>query len=599
MKSAADPPSPAPSDGPSDAALTPRLERLRALRSAWGVLSPNVLDQRGEEIAETGRALTDHLSKVMNSENEIGSDILGGLDTLLEEFETSIRRVAVDVPISQLRSTLPAYRENDRRGLLDLLDVMLGQDPWFESPPTDRIGVVDYLITLLCTRPGGSVGQIGHDPVRLTPRLEALCESSDLPDDARLAEVEAEFFAASNLDGEDLRQELQQRRLRGRKGELGMAFFAPRVLRAIVTYNAALLVRVADEIVDSGDWGLVEGDPGSVVRRPTGSVFASRPLRALAAAVRRRLAGEAAEPTAIDRIACALDLDYLEDAERRALDNPALATREDTLGTTILVGLMSRSLAVLSIDLQEAGFSPDEISDAWIAELDGIFQQEISQHIAGDGYKLACALSELKTKFLFAPLADQFREHKATQRPPTRKLVEAKPVWSPEPEESGSAKGHESDRPASPRRGENARDLVRHALEADDRARSGRRERTRFGQIPWATIGQGAAALALAFAVAVFFLAGPNRDLDRLDREQLQQVSPYLSQGKRDGAGAGRSFVGRVADRWLTLPIEEREAIADEIVTRLRERGMQQIMIYDDDGRIRIQALGSQPTRVL
>ena len=88
-------------------------------------------------------------------------------------------------------------------------------------------------------------------------------------------------------------------------------------------------------------------------------------------------------------------------------------------------------------------------------------------------------------------------------------------------------------------------------------------------------------------------------DLDRMNASQLAQLSPYLEAGKRDGEGAGRSFVGEIADTWLTLPPNEREMIAEDLVDRLRAQGMQQVMIYDADRRVRIQALGSQPTRVL
>ena len=39
--------------------------------------------------------------------------------------------------------------------------------------------------------------------------------------------------------------------------------------------------------------------------------------------------------------------------------------------------------------------------------------------------------------------------------------------------------------------------------------------------------------------------------------------------------------------------------IAEQIIDRLRAAGMQQVMIFDDDDQVRIQALGSQPVRVL
>ena len=67
----------------------------------------------------------------------------------------------------------------------------------------------------------------------------------------------------------------------------------------------------------------------------------------------------------------------------------------------------------------------------------------------------------------------------------------------------------------------------------------------------------------------------------------------------RDAAGTGRSFVGEIDEAWLALPRDERVAIAEQIIDRLRAAGMQQVMIFDDDDQVRIQALGSQPVRVL
>ena len=71
----------------------------------------------------------------------------------------------------------------------------------------------------------------------------------------------------------------------GRKIELGPLFFEPRVLRAIVTYNAAQLERVTDAILDAGDWGIVEvAADAESASEPSGTpVFESRKLRRIAA----------------------------------------------------------------------------------------------------------------------------------------------------------------------------------------------------------------------------------------------------------------------------------------------------------------------------
>jgi hypothetical protein len=106
--------------------------------------------------------------------------------------------------------------------------------------------------------------------------------------------------------------------------------------------------------------------------------------------------------------------------------------------------------------------------------------------------------------------------------------------------------------------------------------------------------------MTLAIAIAGFmFLQSNGSGLERWSRDQLSEISPYLARGKRDSAGSGRAFIGTIDESWLTLPPNERGQAADELVLRLRELGIRQIMIYDDGDDLRIQALGSQPVRTL
>ena len=76
------------------------------------------------------------------------------------------------------------------------------------------------------------------------------------------------------------------------------------------------------------------------------------------------------------------------------------------------------------------------------------------------------------------------------------------------------------------------------------------------------------------------------------------ELSPYLSSGKRSGEGNGPAFVGRLGDAWSELDSGKQRIEARVLVKALRARGIREIMLYDDDGRLRIQALGSQPLRI-
>ena len=67
------------------------------------------------------------------------------------------------------------------------------------------------------------------------------------------------------------------------------AFFAPGVLRAIMTYNAAMLKRIDEEVWSSQDWGVPAGDDAAGDGLPVLEHPAFPPL---IAALRQREAGE-------------------------------------------------------------------------------------------------------------------------------------------------------------------------------------------------------------------------------------------------------------------------------------------------------------------
>ncbi len=617
------------------APLALRLERLRALRSAFGALAPSAVTEAGREIAEAGRALTRRLAEASREPAPPSAIALAQIDTALDAFESTMRRLACGVAVAQLRATLPGRMSNDRRSVLDLLDLMLGDGIDDLQRLSDRIGTIDYLITLSCTHGARRHGIVAHDPVSLTPRIAALCERQGSHDDPRIPELETEFFGAVAMESDRVHEEIQRRSLRQRKIELGPLFFEPRVLHAIVTYNAAQLERVTDAILDAGDWGILDvaSEEGAARETAGGSVFASRGLRRIAAAVRERIRGEAGSDSPERRIAVALDLEDLEDSELEVLEADSVGTSDDPIGTAILVGLLCRSLAVLSIDLQGLGLASDDVSDLWVDELDARFRKEIEERLASDAYKQACALTELKNKFLFAPLADRLREehvltHCAVRKskpavdasgaqttPAKASAAIARPPSSPAkstahgarsaPDGAPSANGRPAPdhgtRPGKPeRRRTSARDLVREALDEDRRGR----ERSALARSPSHRLARvwiaRAALLAAAIAVAVqLYFARGDRDLEPFSREQLASVSSYLVEGRRNGEGRGPGFVGTVDDRWTSLPHDGRQAEAETLVEHLRARGLEQVMIYDRERRLRIQAIGSEPTRAL
>lgn len=554
-------------------ALRARFERHRALRSAWGVLAPSGLSAEKQDIAETGRALNDDLIKLA-SQDPSGENAaaIREIDARLDALEGGMRAIGLEVPVAQLRSTLPARIAGDRRGVLDLLDLILGAEIEGLGGTEERIAAIDYLITLLCTAGAGTDAGALQDPVTLTPRLYGLCERSDVDYDSRLPEIEAEFFAAADMWEADARGEIALRTLRRRKTELGSNFFAPRVLRAIVTYNAALLKRIDEEVLGSLDWGPLphaSEEPGAGA-----SVFEAPALPKLAEALRRRAAGDAPDLCAVDRVAWCLDLAYPDKSERAALLCESAGLLGDLKATAILVGLLCRSAVVLEEEFLEIGISPQRLSGEWVQELEEALKQEINRRIAGDDYREACLLSELKSKFLYASMAGVRR----------------------------TKRGRGSARPAASSHEEVAR-AARQI--ADEAIESERTEASRGGpgdRMAWLWAYSGRAAAAACCVLLALALAGAllsDRELDRYGSGELDRLSAYLSRGARSGEGTGTAFVGTIDTEWCALETAEQEQVAKELVRKLRAQGVREIMVFDDERELRIQALGVQPARVL
>lgn len=559
-----------------DHELRARFERLRALNSAWGVLAPFGLQDDWRHVVETGRAVSGRLAELAAQPFERRDHMaLAKLDALLDTIESEMLGLAFEVPVAELRSTLPPRLASERRGVLDLLDLMLAAEEAEQPGLAGRISALDYLITLLCT--GGSrVGEeASQDPVGLTPRLHALCERADADDDPRLADVEAEFREAADVAEEDARDEIRLRRLRRRKRELGPSFFAPRVLRAIVAYNSALSRCIDRGVWDSRDWGSLPG--AGTASQGSASVFETEALPRLAEALRRRADGAPPTTSAVDRVAWCLDIASLEPTERAALLSPSAGRAGDLEGTTVLVGLLSASAVVLEGELPGIGISPESLADGWVRELDEVLRREVNQRIASDAYQDACALSELRTRFLYSLRSESRREPRRAPPGPTRPRFEQV--------------------------ARDARDLAGEALVGEtgpDRV---------GGAPPWIASRSWSRALlakrAATAAVAALALLGlgrillPGDDLEGWSRAELERVSPFLSDGARNEHGRGPAFVGTLDDAWLRLAPPQQEHAARELVSALRGRGVQQVMVYDDERRLRIQALGVQPVRVL
>ena len=234
---------------------------------------------------------------------------------------------------------------------------------------------------------------------------------------------------------------------------------------------------------------------------------------------------------------------------------------------------MCRTGAAFEEELPQIGILPSRLSGEWLREIEQALQQEVKQLVTADQYQQACVFSELRTKYLYAPLdVERMSRERAAPKSEPPRAREA-------PRKSSAAQ---------------ARELFEQGLaEASPTEGAGFR-------LPWAQLARlcgvaCAAGLALVLAVPFFW----NGDLEGYSGDELRRVSVHLARGSRNGDGKGSAFVGAMKDDFFMLDAGKQTLEAQRIVDRLRARGVREIMIYDGDKHLRIQALGSQTVRVL
>jgi len=299
-------------------------------------------------------------------------------------------------------------------------------------------------------------------------------------------------------------------------------------------------------------------------------------LPRLAESLRRRAEGSAPTTSAIDRVAWCLDLDSLDKVERKAVLAASVGRPGDLPGTTILVGLLCRSAPVLEGEFPSIGISPEQLSTEWVRELDEALKQEVNAGITGDAYQQSRVLSELRTRFLYASMSDVHRERR--HRAPRAEAPSLERVEREARQLAGEALENSRSRP-------------------DDASANDWKD---WRHWPWVWLarvaGAGAVVGVACWALLPLLFGG---DLDRLSGSELERVSPYLSRGARSGEGRGPAFVGTIDDDWSELSPDARNAAATKLVEALRAQGVREVMVYDADRRLRIQALGEQSIRIL
>ena len=83
-----------------------------------------------------------------------------------------------------------------------------------------------------------------------------------------------------------------------------------------------------------------------------------------------------------------------------------------------------------------------------------------------------------------------------------------------------------------------------------------------------------------------------------LSELDLYTISAQLDSGYRDDFGPSPLFIGTVGAEWEQLSSAEREQSAREIVTRLGESGVREILVYDAGRRTALHFAEGLPLRI-
>ena len=562
--------------------LAERLAQLEGFEAAQRVVD-GITRESGASVAEISASA--RIRALARSHSDLSGVGLKRIDAALRQIKVAIHGRALELSPNSLEDALEIERIENRGGLLALLEILIDAaavvDPSRLNPALNR--TVLRIAVSLCRPHEGASTRVTCDPVFLSPGFHAWCRGADSVSDPEARALELEFFAAAILETEELSGSDGLERRQKLIDSMGTRIFEPRVLRAVVTYEIALAaIQARPPLIDSPDSSVMEGH--DAVRGDVklgSSVFCSEPLRKLGGSLNQRLGGAACSTTPEGRIAWALDLTGLRAAEQEALRSPNLATDQDPLGTTILVGLLGRQEKILGVELQEFGIPPSQVLGGWREELAGVLQNEIHAALKREAYALSCAISEVKARFL----SEGGALLSAAEGPPTASQATL----------VGLKVGETGKTTARP---ESARSLVEAALRQPEVSAP---KKPGYGQTRSA-LGRLTLIVFLGLAVgaaAWFSSSGLGSEIEALSAEQLHSVSPYLSSGGRNLNGAGPAFVGQFDDRWHTMQRRQRRAAAQSLVERLRSYGVSQIVIRDENDRVRLQALGQQPIRML
>jgi hypothetical protein len=299
----------------------------------------------------------------------------------------------------------------------------------------------------------------------------------------------------------------------------------------------------------------VESPPPVPVAPFAGSALDSPPLREIVVAIgcllRRQDAGEGPAP----EIAAALDLSKLSAYETNALRDAEPGPVTNVVATAITVGLLGKDLAALGDRLARVGISAEQLQTEWISELESRIRSEAADLVSEDEYEEARRVADVRTRLL-------------------HKSEEDFNAWRLERDaEEASPASYSRPAPVAP------------AAPAKERG-----ARVKVGTLGWRAVAVSmACAVALAVGASLYFGGEEHAKVAIFSEEQLEEISPHIESGYRNGRGTGPAFVGTLRAHWESLSPEQREASGRAIEKALLAQGVSEFIFFDKRRRLMLR----------
>jgi len=489
--------------------------------------------------------------------------MLQRLDETLDAYQKKLIDWVSGLPLAQLRASLSSETHAQRVEVSALLQICLES----EAVPNRLLHIVDYLITLLSAGRSDGTWVMDLDPADLNDVIRARCAACRIEPvaESRIANrFERAAEAVARL--EDAAGVLRE--ITAYKPEVARFYFAPAILRSIVAYNITARNHVRSRVqrgraLDAeieGDLGLFaplqRDDPRAARRAGEGGLTAREApgVLAVAEAIRRRLVDEAAADGPARRVAGALDLGLLEEADREAFLDPQQSGAPLLIRSTVVLGHLAMVHAEHEADLAALSLTAEQI-DAWICALAEEVQREMDTLIRGNRFEGAIRLGDVKSRYLSAV--------RIVARRRLGRAVRAR-------QDVSFARA--------------ATDLLREYLD---------RDRLRFRAPMFNHLFGGgwrrtAALWSLGLLIAFLGIGDilPSRDprrVDEFDPRQAHRIDPLLESGYRDHAADRSMFIGTLAKSWADLDPAQRRAHAELIRDRAVEAGVAELLLFDSD----------------